>query len=114
MYLYQSGVCDNAANPLSTYSTVKGKKQSSKGIENKIVKYSSFQEDSACLIAWISHSTSPEICLFNNSVSAFILVNFCSALAFLLATTPLTTSPATPSKGLIKKFSRYILLVDNK
>ena len=41
----------------------------------------------------------------STGVLALISVTFCSAFAFLVATTPLTTSPATPSKGFINKFS---------
>ena len=41
VYLYQSGVIARAAKPLSTYSTVNGKKQSNNGMLKSIVKYSS-------------------------------------------------------------------------
>ena len=99
-----------AAKPLSTYSTVNGKKQSKRGIENNIVRYSSFHESLLPLIASTSQSISPAICFFFISVSALIAVNYFSAFALRVSTYPPIASLATPKSGLINICNIYILI----
>ena len=57
-------------------------------------------------------SFSPLICFSIKEVLAFISVIFWSAFALRVSTTPLTTSPATPNKGLINKFNICFRLLD--